>query len=131
MEERLPDQHRHKDEQVARRHRCEHRLAPFALPHHLGSNHRHHHTAEGFTAVLLPQPAIVGVDTTTWVPRLVSTIFITVSILIFWAARRNSVKMMRRLNAHSAEPQTTARMTLIASILSVGAAATGLVLWFL
>jgi putative membrane protein len=81
--------------------------------------------------VALGLKAVFSAFEPTWVPRLVSTIFITVSILIFWAARRNSVKMMRRLNAHSAEPQTTARMTLIASILSVGAAATGLVLWFL
>ena len=88
-------------------------------------------TGMAAVAVALGLKAVFGAFEPTWVPRLVSSIFIVVALLIFWAARKNAVAMMDRLNSHVAEPASTGRMTLITSILSVGAAATGVILWFL
>lgn len=88
-------------------------------------------TGMASVALALGLKAVFGAFEPTWVPRLVSSIFILVALLIFWAARRNAVAMMGRLNAHVAEPASTSRMTAITATLSFGAAATGVILWYL
>jgi len=88
-------------------------------------------TGMASVGVALGLKAVFAAFEPTWVPRLVASIFILVAVLIFWAARRNAAKMMQRLNSHVAEPASTTRMTIITVVLSAGAAATGLILWFL
>ncbi|NKB26694.1 MAG: DUF202 domain-containing protein [Rhodobacteraceae bacterium] len=88
-------------------------------------------TGMASVGVALGLKAVFAAFEPTWVPRLVASIFILVAVLIFWAARRNAAKMMQRLNSHVAESASTTRMTIITVVLSAGAAATGLILWFL
>ncbi len=66
-----------------------------------------------------------------WVPKLVAEIFIVTAILIFWAARQAACKTQKRMSEHQTESQSTRRVTLLAALLSIGAALTGVILWFL
>lgn len=66
-----------------------------------------------------------------WVPKLVAEVFIVTAILIFWAARQNACKTQERMSEHQTESQSSRRMTVLAAFLTVGAAATGIILWFL
>lgn len=66
-----------------------------------------------------------------WIPKSVATIFIIVALTIFWAARQNAIKTQARMTEHDTASQSKTRVTLITSLLSLGAAATGVILWFL
>lgn len=66
-----------------------------------------------------------------WMPKLVAEVFIVIAILIFWAARQNAAKTQARMSEHETESQSVRRMTLLASLLTLGAALTGVILWFL
>lgn len=66
-----------------------------------------------------------------WLPKSVATVFIIAALVIFWTARRNAGKAHDRLNAHNAEVQKTQTFTILATIFSAGAIATGIVLWSL
>ncbi|WP_439522254.1 YidH family protein [Marivita sp.] len=67
----------------------------------------------------------------TWIPKLVSTLFIFIALAIFWAAWRNSSETQKELHAKDAQPQSASRIGLIAAILSAGSAAAGAILWLL
>ena len=67
----------------------------------------------------------------TILPKLVAEIFILVAILIFWAARANAGKTHERMDENQTQSQTNGRMTVLATILTIGAASTGVILWFL
>lgn len=66
-----------------------------------------------------------------WLPKIVATVFIAAALVIFWTARLNAGKAHDRLTAHKAEVQKTRTFTILATLLSVGAVATGFVLWSL
>ena len=67
----------------------------------------------------------------TWIPKLVSTVFIVAALMIFVAAWRNACQAHARMDEHSTESQSPRRMSLITSVLSLGAVSTGAVLWLL
>lgn len=62
------------------------------------------------------------------VAKSVSIIFIIAAILIFWAAVTKSRETQKRMDSHSVLAQSHKRMTILASILTIGAAATGSIL---
>lgn len=88
-------------------------------------------TGMAAVAVAIGLRAVFRDADATWLPKGVATVFILAALVVFWSARRNAVKAQRRLNAHKAEIQTTRVFTLVAVTLSVGAVATGVVLWSL
>ena len=56
--------------------------------------------------------------------------FCALAIFIFWSARNKSCKTLERLSHHAANPQKTANMTIIATVLSAGAVCVGgILLW--
>lgn len=61
----------------------------------------------------------------------VSEIFILVAVLIFWAAVTKSRQTQKRMDCHDVQAQSHQRMTVLASILTVGALATGVILMLL
>ncbi len=65
------------------------------------------------------------------IAKSVAEVFIVVAILIFWAAVVKSRKAQARMEDHDVEAQSHQRMTTLASILTFGAVATGVLLWFL
>lgn len=66
-----------------------------------------------------------------WVPKLVAEVFVLTAILIFWAARQNACETQSRMDEHATRSQSTRRITLLATILSFAAIATGIILWLL
>ncbi len=65
------------------------------------------------------------------VAKAVAEVFIIVAILIFWAAVTKCREAQRRMKDHDVEAQSHQRMTTLASILTLGALATGVILWLL
>lgn len=88
-------------------------------------------TGMASVGVALGLRAVFGPYEPTWVPKLVSNIFIAVALLIFWAAWRNVCRTTDRMREHQTESQSTHMVSLITAVLSLGAAATGAILWWL
>ncbi|MDU9007041.1 YidH family protein [Sedimentitalea todarodis] len=61
----------------------------------------------------------------------VAEVFILVAVLIFWAAVTKCRETQKRMDDHDVEAQSHKRMTTLASILTCGALATGVILWLL
>ncbi|WP_208347986.1 DUF202 domain-containing protein [Pseudaestuariivita rosea] len=88
-------------------------------------------TGMACVALALGLRAVFGAFEPTWVAKAVATIFIIAAIAIFWSAQQNSCKANERFTSHDAKAQTKTRMTVLASILTFGAVATGVILWML
>lgn len=82
-------------------------------------------------AVALGLKAVFRDFEPTWIARAVAEVFVIAAILIFWAAQQNASRTQKRMNSHETDPQSRFRMTVISVILTFGALATGIVLWFL
>jgi putative membrane protein len=67
----------------------------------------------------------------TWIPKLVSTLFIGAALFIFWSARINACKAQARLDEHQAEVQSKTNFTILATLFSIGGVTVGIVLWTL
>lgn len=65
------------------------------------------------------------------IAKSVAEVFIVVAILIFWAAVTKCREAQKRMKDHDVEAQSHRRMTTLASVLTFGALATGVLLWFL
>lgn len=61
----------------------------------------------------------------------VAEVFIVVAILIFWAAVSKCRETQKRMDDHDVEVQSHQRMTTLASLMTFGALATGVILWLL
>ncbi|CTQ49802.1 YidH family protein [Jannaschia donghaensis] len=82
-------------------------------------------------AIAVGLRAVFGEAEPTWVPKLVSTLFVIAALFIFWSARQNACKTQTRLDEHQAEVQSRENYTLLSIIFSVGAVTIGIVLWTL
>ncbi|SFR39627.1 YidH family protein [Litoreibacter janthinus] len=65
------------------------------------------------------------------IAKAVSEIFILVGIIIFWAAVTKSRKTRARMSEHDVAAQSNNQMLVLASILTIAAIATGVILWLL
>ncbi|WP_099824024.1 YidH family protein [Oceaniglobus indicus] len=61
----------------------------------------------------------------------VAEIFIIAALLIFWSAVRNCRLARERMDDHDVSGHSPRHMIVLASVLSVGAVATGIILWLL
>lgn len=61
----------------------------------------------------------------------VAEIFIIVAIMIFWAAVTKCRATQREMTHHDINAQSHKSMAVVASILTLGAVATGVILWLL
>ncbi|TFL17749.1 YidH family protein [Jannaschia formosa] len=66
-----------------------------------------------------------------WLPKLVASVFIAASLLIFFSAWRNSKQSSRRLETHATEEQSPRMFAVLAIVFSAGAVAVGAILWTL
>ena len=82
-------------------------------------------------AVAIGLKAVFGDFDPTWMAKAVATIFIVIAVLIFAAAARETRRAQRRISSHVAEAQGARRMLILAVLLSLGAIATGAILWLL
>ena len=88
-------------------------------------------TGMACVALALGMRAVFDGTEPTWIAKAVSTVFIAAALGIFYASADKSRAAQRRITAHDAEAQPHKRMTAIAAILSLGAVATGALLWAL
>ena len=88
-------------------------------------------TGMACVALALGLKAVFGDFEPTWVPKVVANVFVATGIVIFWLARQKSCQTSRRMDEHATESQSSRSMTLIATILTIGAASTGAILWWL
>lgn len=61
----------------------------------------------------------------------VAELFVVIAIAIFWSAVVKSRQAQRRMEDHDVEAQSYKKMTVLAVLLTLGAAATGVTLWLL
>jgi putative membrane protein len=66
-----------------------------------------------------------------WVPRLIATAFLLLAATISWLAARRAAAVMRRLSAHVVANARKVNLELIASAVSLCAAALALAIWLL
>lgn len=88
-------------------------------------------TGMASVAVAIGLKAVFGDFEPTWIAKAVATLFIAVSLVIFWAARQQACRTLSRLNAQDVSHQDSGKLTLLAVMLALGAVATGLILWLL
>lgn len=88
-------------------------------------------TGMASVALAIGLKAVFGPFEPTWVPKLVSSVFIVAAIFIFYAARKQACATMERLQQHQAKAQTTRYFTQLSVIFSLASAATGVILWWL
>ncbi|WP_299629266.1 DUF202 domain-containing protein [uncultured Tateyamaria sp.] len=88
-------------------------------------------TGVACVALALGLKAVFGDTDYPMVAKAVAELFILAAILIFWAAVAKCRRAEQRMQDHDVEAQSHRRMTILASILTVGAIATGVILWLL
>lgn len=86
-------------------------------------------TGLGAIGVAIGLKAVFGAFEPTWAAKLVASIFL--GIAIFWSARKQACKTFARLNERDIEATPARNYTLLASIMSFAAVATGIILWSL
>lgn len=66
-----------------------------------------------------------------WVAKLVASIFVGAAIVVIWTAERAAARTARRMDPHEVNALSRRRMRIVAAVVSLGALATGAILWML
>ena len=88
-------------------------------------------TGLGAIGVAIGLQAVFGEFEPTWAAKAVATLFLVIAIIIFWSAQRQAIKTFRRLNENDAEATPSRSYTVLASVMTVAACATGAILWLI
>jgi len=88
-------------------------------------------TGLGAIGVAIGLKAVFGDFEPTWAAKCVATLFIVVAIAIFWSARNQAIKTFCRLQEGDVEATPSRNFTFLASVMSVAAIATAIILWML
>lgn len=88
-------------------------------------------TGLGAIGVAIGLKAVFGAFEPTWAAKLVASIFLAVAIAIFWSARHQACKTFARLSERDIEATPARNYTLLASIMTIAAISTGIILWSL
>lgn len=65
-----------------------------------------------------------------WFPKLIATLFVVLSIIIFQLARRKAISVLARMSANQVSPFPVFNISLIAHLMSTGAVLFLIVIWF-
>ena len=82
-------------------------------------------------AIAIGMHAVFGATEPTWLAKGVATVFVVIAVGIFLVARRQSTRLLTRLDSHAAEPVAQRSMGVIALALVTGSVCVGVVLWLL
>ncbi len=88
-------------------------------------------TGMACVALALGLKAVFKDTTYPMLAKSVAELFILASVMVFGSAVINSRKARQRMSDHDVKAQSQRHMTLLASILTVAAIATGVILWLL
>lgn len=75
--------------------------------------------------------AVFGSFEPTWAAKAVASLFLSVAIAIFWSARNKACKTFAQLRENDVEATPGRSYTFLASIMTIAAIATGIILWTL
>ncbi|MEM9969584.1 MAG: DUF202 domain-containing protein [Pseudomonadota bacterium] len=88
-------------------------------------------TGMAAVALALGLRALFGAFEPAWVPKVAASMLILVALFIFYAAWRSTCHTLDRLEDHDAHGQPVRRIALIAGLMAISAATTGVILWYL
>jgi putative membrane protein len=88
-------------------------------------------TGMACVGVALGLKAVFGSTEYPVIAKAVAELFILSAIMIFWAAARRSRATQERMTEHDTAPQSQQNMAITAFVLTLGALATGVILWLL
>lgn len=88
-------------------------------------------TGLGAIGVAIGLKAVFGAFEPTWAAKAVASIFLIAAIAIFWSARKQACKTLTRLRESDVEATPSRSFTLLASVMTFAAVATGAILWSL
>ena len=88
-------------------------------------------TALGCLGVAIGLHAVFGTLEPTWAPKAVASLFLALSLLLVWSARARAVATRQRLSEHSARVEDRHSFTMISAAVTLGALATGAILWLI
>ena len=75
--------------------------------------------------------AVFGATEPTWVAKLVASLFLLIAIAVYWLARNQACKTLKRLRERDAEAMPIRNFTLLASLMTFATVNVGAVLWSL
>ncbi|WP_243611354.1 YidH family protein [Shimia aestuarii] len=88
-------------------------------------------TGLGAVGVAVGLKAVFGEFDPTWAAKAVASLFLLVALVIFWSARRQACRTLRRLQDEDSEPMPTRGFTRLATLMSLATLGTGAILWAL
>ena len=88
-------------------------------------------TSLGCLAIAIGLHALFGQVEPGWLPRVVATGFLVLGALIAWLAERRAAAVMQRRSPHVVVSARKVNLRLIASAISLGAAALAAAIWLL
>jgi putative membrane protein len=88
-------------------------------------------TGLGAIGVAIGLQAVFGTFEPTWAAKGVATLFLIIAVMVFWSARHQAIKTFNRLHENDAEATPTRNYTILASVMTTAAVATGAILWAL
>ena len=88
-------------------------------------------TGLGAIGAAIGLKAVFGAFDPTWAAKSVASIFIGVAIAIFWSARNQALKTFSRLNESDISATPSRNDTFLATVMTIAALATAIILWFL
>ena len=88
-------------------------------------------TGMAAVALALGLRALFGAFEPVWVPKVGASLLIVVALFIFFVAWRSACNTLRRLDDHAAHAQNASRSGIIAALMAISAATTGVILWYL
>ncbi|WP_170460795.1 YidH family protein [Ruegeria arenilitoris] len=86
-------------------------------------------TGMACVAIALGLKAVFSAVEPEWLAKAAATLFVLISLLIYWGAWMNARRVYSRLEAHSAQPASRFHLQLVVGSLSLGSIACCLVLW--
>ena len=75
--------------------------------------------------------AVFGAFEPTWAAKAVASLFLVAAIALFWSAERQACKTLARLRDRDANPVSPKSFTRLATLMTIAALATGVILWSL
>ena len=88
-------------------------------------------TSLAFIAIGVGFHVLFGKVEPAWLPRLMASAFLVLAVLVIVLAERRAAAVIDRLNSHVVQSARRMNLRLFAAIVSLGAAAFGLAIWFL
>jgi putative membrane protein len=88
-------------------------------------------TSLGCIAIGIGFHALFGKAEPGWAPRATATGFLLLGVVIVWLAARRAAAVVRRLNPHVVVTARKVNLELVASAVTLGAAALAAIIWLL